>query len=179
MAQTVYREVIQMFGRFARTTHFEDGDRPVPALSFAVAHTIFTIGAAASLEYLRSSDRVTASARTRAAGWVPIVLGAIAGAAHIATRPDDFNHQRATRILDRTVAATGAAFVIADAVRRGRGTGAVAALAFASAGLLGEIVALSEAERRETESALVRRARIVERLVPQRNARLDRIVVHV
>jgi hypothetical protein len=55
----------------------------------------------------------------------------------------------------------------------------LAPLAFAAVGVLGMLLDREEEEIDEHREALERRARVVERLVPQRKAKLDRIVVHI
>jgi hypothetical protein len=55
----------------------------------------------------------------------------------------------------------------------------LAPLAFAAVGVLGMLLDREEEEIDEARDSLERRARVVERLVPKRKAKLDRIVVHV
>lgn len=87
----------------------------------------------------------------------------------------------ATRVMSAAVIGAGVAALVGSitrARREGR-TPSLTPLALASAGLLGLIVEREERLVAEERRQLQRRAQIVQRLVPRRRAKVDRIVVHV
>jgi hypothetical protein len=131
------------------------------------------------VDYPEIADRTPA--RSYAATWAPALLAPLAATAHLAhlTRPSE-SANLASRVLDAAVVGVGV-LGLAQALRdRGRGAGpSVAPLALASAGLLGLLVDRQERAARAERDRLARRASVVERLVPRRRARLDRVVVHV
>lgn len=133
----------------------------------------------------------------RLLGLAPLVVAPLAGAAHAAeaVRPVP-RTRRLARWLDGF--AVGAAAVAAAAgafstarwsrdprwYRRGRTTrlsllDAVAPLAFGATGALGLLLEREEREEAKRRHRLARRARLMDRLLPRRRAKIDRIVVHV
>jgi hypothetical protein len=121
--------------------------------------------------------------QSNAAAWAPTVMAPLTVAAHLANafRPYDDLH-RAMRVLDVAAVAAAAGIVVAQLLTRsaGRRDGLPnASLTLASTGVLGLLLD-RQARHAEAERArLERRASIVERLVPKRRSRLDRVVVHV
>jgi hypothetical protein len=140
----------------------------------------------------------------RVVGWGPLIAAPLAGATHAfrALRPGS-GYRTAAQVMNGVAVAVGTAGVahaVHGALRserpgkhgfaspgraRDRLT-SLAPLTFAVAGLLGLLLDRDErAEARERNALRVamgrleRRARIVERLVPQRKRRFDRIVVHL
>lgn len=114
--------------------------------------------------------------------WAPAVLGTAAAVAHAlhGFRPTE-RTQMATRTLDVAVVAAGLlglAETLAVA-RRDQEIPGVGAVSLACAGLLGMLIDRTEARHDQERRRLERRASVVERLVPARRPRLDRIVVHV
>lgn len=119
---------------------------------------------------------------SNAAAWVPAIIAPLAVAGHMATalQPDDDLH-RAMRVLDVAAVAAGAGLVVAQLLTRGAGRNGLpnASLALASTGVLGLLLDRQAREAEAERARLERRASIVERLVPKRRPRLDRVVVHV
>lgn len=118
----------------------------------------------------------------RPAAWAPAVLGAVAAVAHAVHGFAPSERTRlATRTLDVAVVAgglLGLAETLA-AARRDRELPDVGAVSLACAGLLGILIDRTDSRNEAERERLERRARVVDRLVPRRRARLDRIVVHV
>ena len=117
-----------------------------------------------------------------AAALAPALLAPLAAAAHLThgARPTA-RTATASALLDAAVIGAGIA-ALADALRPGRdrsSTFSLTPLALASAGLLGRILDREERLDRAEHLRLERRASVVQRLVPARRAKLDRIVVHV
>jgi len=126
-------------------------------------------------------------------GIASALAAPLAGAAHVARAIGGAPRARlAARVLD--VVAAGVA--VAGAVRaaynalgreparpvarsRSRLAGAVAPLTFGATAVLGLILEHEEERERRERERLRRRASVVERLVPRRRARLDRIVLHI
>jgi hypothetical protein len=117
-----------------------------------------------------------------AAIWGPALVAPVAAAAHLRlARGPAPDTERASRVLDAAVIGLGVAELATSALglQSRRRTPSLIPLALASAGLLGLVVTHRENVAEREQQRLEKRARIVERLVPQRRARLDRIVVHV
>lgn len=118
---------------------------------------------------------------TYAAVWGPSLIAPLAATAHLThlARPSD-STTRATRLLDAAVIGMGVATLARDLlVRRGSPRPSLSPLALASAGLLGLAIDRQERAAQEERRRLERRASVVERLVPRRRPKLDRVVVHV
>lgn len=114
--------------------------------------------------------------------WAPAVLGPLAAIAHVtvALRPSERN-RTATRLLDVAVMGAGLA-ALAGALGSARRRGSLPSLtsvALASAGALGLLLDRREREHQAEISRLEKRAALVDKLVPRRRPKLDRIVLHV
>ncbi len=126
----------------------------------------------------------------------PLLAAPLAGAAHAARVLSPTPRARQiSRLLDGVaagVAVAGAARVAYNALARGEGgrtgaqprprprlAGAVAPLTFGATALLGLILEREEERERRELQRLRLRASVVERLVPRRKPRLDRIVLHI
>lgn len=176
------------------------GDTPdTPGLHWVVAGLLLATGAETAVSQRIEAGR-RAAAPLRVLRWAPLLLAPLAGAAQVASalRPLPEN-RRAARVangLAIAVAAAAAAAGLAESIRpaptplgwegriaRRRGRRAwhrlLAPLAFGAAGALGLLIDRHEREEAERIARLERRARVVERLVPRRRARLDRVVIHV
>lgn len=132
--------------------------------------------------YAPESGPRGAFARLRPVDWGPALLAAAAAIAHAvhAIAPGE-RSRLATRTFDLAVVGIGL-LGLADTlagVRRGGRPLSPAPLSLASAALLGILVDRAERQHEDERKRLEKRARIVERLVPKRRPRLDRIVVHV
>jgi hypothetical protein len=116
------------------------------------------------------------------AALAPALVGPLAAAAHMtyAFTPSERN-RTATRVLDAAAVGAGfAALVAALAIaRREAAPPSVSAVALASAGALGILLDRNDREHSAELGRLEKRASVVERLVPKRRTRIDRIVVHV
>jgi hypothetical protein len=164
----------------------DEETEPMGFLRAAAAQLLVATGAEATLE---QSARFRRSARLGLAEpsvpkslvWAPALIGPLAGLAHLEhTRRPSEKTAAAVRILDlAAIAAGGALFLFDLAVSEGKAPSRLGALAFASAGLVGVSIERQEKDLRRTERELRRRADIVERLVPRRKPKLDRVVVHV
>jgi hypothetical protein len=115
-------------------------------------------------------------------GWLPTVLAPLAAAAQAAhaVRPSAPT-ATATRVLNSAAVGAGVAGLVDSFVtsRRSRTRPSLSPLALASAGVLGLILEREERDALEARRRLERRADLVERFVPRRRARVDRIVVHI
>jgi hypothetical protein len=125
--------------------------------------------------------------------WAPLVTAPVAGAAHIAQAVWPCAATRAMTQVANSIAigvgAAGLANSVYDAVTDAAGEAdsrhwservpSLAPLAFAAIGVLGLMLQDEEEDVEAEREELSRRGRIVERLVPKRRARVDRIVVHV
>jgi len=161
------------------------------SLRVLAAELLLVTGVGATLDVLSRSrqsqrDRIPGRAHLGdaplAAVWGPVIIAPLAAAAHIrqAAGPSE-RASRASRFLDTAVIGFGLAEFASSITgfQFQKRTPSLVPLALASAGLLGLIVAQRERETEREYRALERRAEIVERLVPKRRPRLDRIVVHV
>lgn len=164
------------------------------ALRLLTAELFLATGVNATLQYLRgrshSEDAAygmseldgAADGRLRVAGWAPALLAPLAGVAQLVHtyRPSDAT-RNATRVLNGAALALGVAG-LADSIRastRGEERFSLAPLLLSYVGLLAYFVERQEAQVAEEREELEHRARIVERFVPRRRTKLDRIVVHV
>ena len=161
----------------------------VDGVQLLTAELLLFTGVGSALESLRRSRETQptdgtsiSSALRRPTRFGPVLLGAAAAAAHVvyAFRPTE-RTRLATRTFDLAVAGIGL-LSLADEIAQARRDGGVPAAspaALASAGLLGILIDRSETRQAAERERLERRASVVERLVPRRRSRLDRIVVHV
>jgi hypothetical protein len=153
---------------------------PAPApelvpLRMVAAPMLLLTGVEATLDSLSRGAR----GASHAAVWAPSLLAPMAAAAQIAhlSRPSKAV-SAASRVLNTAVVGAGVASLAGMLAGRGRGLPSLAPLALTAAGLLGLLLDRQEARIDAERERLERRARIVERLVPRRRARLDRVVVH-
>lgn len=112
--------------------------------------------------------------------WGPALIGPLAAAAHLTrmTRSDDAV-EGATRVLDTAAVVLGIGAAVTAILRGDGGRASAGPLGLASAGLLGLLLDRQERSVVEERRRLARRAAVVDRLVPRRRQKLDRIVVHV
>ena len=121
--------------------------------------------------------------------WAPLVAAPVASALHAARA---LWPSRATRMMSQVadglaigVGVAGIASSLYSAVQddeeveNSAALPSLAPLAFAAVGVLGMLLDREEEEIDEERESLERRASLVERFVPQRKARVDRIVVHI
>jgi hypothetical protein len=117
-----------------------------------------------------------------AASWIPVLVAPLAAAAHLTRvlKPGS-SPPPTTRLLNGAVVGAGTAGLV-HGFLSSRRTGeppSLTPLALASAGVLGLILEREERARVEERRELQRRASIVERFVPRRRMKIDKIVVHV
>jgi hypothetical protein len=198
-------ERLRKLTRLTRTPPGDDPPEPAPAfkaLRLFSAELLLSTGANATLHYLRArsgpahpadgdgsappwtAEAVAPHSRARPGpgAWAPLVLGSLGCAAQatLALRPSD-RALLATRVLGGLILGVGAAGA-ADALRasiRGEAPFTFAPLLFGYTGLIGFLLDRQETAVAEEEEALTRRSRILDRLVPERRTRIERIVVHV
>lgn len=184
------RERVPQHGRRPRTRDEGEGHAP-DSLQLLTAKLLLVTGLGTAIETLqhgagaREGNDGFARPRggeTRPSTWAPAVLGAAAATAHVVHAFTNTERSRlATRTFDVAVVAVGLlglAETLASA-RRDRALPDVSSVSLASAGLLGLLVDRSEAHHMEELRRLARRASVVDRLIPRRRPRVDRIVVHV
>lgn len=162
-------------------------------LRLFLAELLLTAGVQASVEYLRErsadpgENSTPASPRAAAIASValrvaPAVLGPLAAAAQAnhALGPSD-RSRNLTRILNGAVIGAGAAGLTAEVLRSARGERpfSFAPLLFGYGGVLGVLLDHEESAVEEETEQLRRRARLIERWVPRRRTRVEKIVVHV
>lgn len=166
--------------------------RSLAPLRFIAAELLAVGGVDAALSALNNSPRTGDYLQPRRAvppgslamRWVPVLLAPLAAAAHVRHGSDPSpGTAAATRILDAAVLGAGVAGLTFEILSRRRytadGLPSLGPLALASAGLLGLLIDREERDLEEERDRLERKAAIVERFVPRRKARLDRVVVHV
>lgn len=166
----------------------ENGTAPAPVptrtVEYATAEMLLLggLGVAAALI---GRGPATAPATNRPS-LQPLALGAAifglgAAAAHaVHAWSNEPRAGTASRLFDVAAVAAGLVGAVEEG-RRGRPAGApaIAALTLASAGVLGMMVDVAGRAAAADRERLERRASLVERLVPRRRTRVDRIVVHV
>lgn len=157
---------------------------PLPYLRAAAAQLLLATGAGATLEHVSGAPSArfgrTDNGVPGALAWAPALIGPLAAVAHLQhARQPDLESGRAVRLLNAASLTVGSALFVYDLLAGDRPRARLAPLAFASAGLLGITLDRQELETRNRETELRRRAKVVERLVPRRRPRLDRVVVHV
>lgn len=160
----------------------ETGTARLGPLWAAAAQLLLATGAGATLEQLAAAATESGdSPAPRGLAWAPALVSALAATASLehARHPTD-RSETAVRFLTSASIGFGAALFVYDAIaNRDHPPRRIAPLAFASAGALALLLDREEREIEETERVLERRARVVERLVPKRKPKLDRVVVHV
>lgn len=161
----------------------DDGDSSharLATLWTAASQLLLATGAAATLEQLASRQGGEETAPDGLT-WAPLLLGPLAAAAHLehARRPTERTRVAVRFLTGASIGVGTLLFAVDSIVNREHLPRRAGSLAFASAGLLGLLLERQQREVEAAEQALEQRARIVERLVPRRKAKLDRIVVHV
>lgn len=175
----------------------EEHEEGIPALRILAAQLLLATGAGVAMQRIQGmgddliglDEEMEFSRETRRAGaglavWAPLVLAPLAAAAQLthALRPSE-GTRTATRVLNAAVVGVGAAELVDSLLSSRDGERPSAApWVFGSVGVLGWLLDRQEdeiREGREEREALERRASIVERFVPRRRSKLDRIVVHV
>lgn len=161
-------------------------------LRMLAAPMLLLTGIEATLESLRrvqSSEtdtedqgRRAGSRASYAAVWAPSLLAPFAAAAQMAhlSRPSE-SVSIASRVLNTAVVGAGVG-AMADMLVgywQRKEPPSLAPLALTAAGLLAMLLDRQQHQLEADRRRLEQRARIVERLVPKRRAKLDRIVVHV
>jgi hypothetical protein len=169
----------------------EDEGRRFDPLRLVAAEMLLVTGVGATLDVLA---RVRDSQRDRipgqsgsgdvplAAVWGPSLIAPVAAAAHLRQSTGASEQaSRASRFLDSAVVLMGIAELATSltGLQARKRTPSLVPLALASAGLLGLMVAHRERTTADEQRRLEKRARVVERLVPRRRPKLDRIVLHV
>jgi hypothetical protein len=160
-------------------------------LRFFTAELLVTAGLQASLRFLRERstppkefgvEEPDTSVTRSVLELAPVVLGPAAAAAQAlrAVHPSE-RAETATRLFDALVIGVGAAGVLESLSRAVRGDGSFSfnPLLFGYIGVLGLLLDREETELREETEQLRRRASLVERWLPKRRTRIQRIVVHV
>jgi hypothetical protein len=161
--------------------NLDDGGTSLTALRAAAAELLLATAAEVALDQLHlRSDRSSRSSAPKALSWAPLLVAPLAAAAHVehARRPRE-ETSLALQVLNTATLAIGGALLIYELVDPQRETRRLGPLSLASAGVLGFAIDAQEREVHRAERDLRRRADVVERLVPRRKARLDRVVVHV
>jgi hypothetical protein len=162
-------------------------------LHWMAAGLFLAAGAQAALSQGRNaSQRVPGMVR-----WAPLVAAPLAGAAHVMRALHPSETSRAiSRVCDGLAVGVGAAGIASSiyGATREKAIGgwpgsrrrtlnelgaSLAPLTFGATGILGMILDREEDAEGEEHARLQRRARIVERLVPRRKPKLDRVVVHI
>jgi hypothetical protein len=116
----------------------------------------------------------------RLLGIVPALLGTLGAATQLAqVHAPSPAGRAALRILNGSAIALGSALVVHDLLAESRPPSRLSPLTLAVGGLLGLLIDHQEAEVDRAGAELRLRASVVDRLVPRRQARVDRIVVHV
>lgn len=165
-----------------------NGDAPPPAptrtVEYAAAEILLLGGLGVAAALIGRGRHVQPLSqrppmRPLAAGAALFGLGAAAAHA-IHAWSGEPRARSASRLFDVAAVTAGLLGAVEEG-RRGRPTGgpALAGLTLASAAVLGMLVDTAGRAAAADRERLQRRADLVERLVPRRRARLDRIVVHV
>jgi hypothetical protein len=186
---------------FARVSDETDEDRAADvftSLRLFSAKLVLSTAVNATLHYLRPPAAPPAREAHHAApghrepprphrgpnlaAWVPLLVGSATVATQVrhSLQPSR-NTELATRVLSGVVLGLGAAGTAAKlrGAVRGDEPFSFAPLLFGYSGLIHFLLDRQEAEVAMEKAELERRARLVERLVPRRRTRIDRIVVHV
>lgn len=162
-----------------------DDEAPLSGMHWMAAALFAAVGAETAL-----GERRGDYAAPEAVRWAPLVAAPLASAAHAACAlwPNEAT-RKVTTLMNGLAVGVGAAGIASsvygvlseesDEEHWSERVPSLAPLAFAAVGLLGLLLENEEDEVEEMRDRLERRARIVERLVPKRKAKLDRIVVHI
>lgn len=180
-------ELTRAVGRHEEEEEEADGPSGFGPLRVLTAQLLLVTAAESVLNALESRgsgsapDAIRGSGRgTLAARMVPGLIAPLAAAAHLVqlsnpSRTADV----ATRVLDTAVVGAGVGAALAGLISRRGGARTAAPLALATAGVLGLVIDRQERAHAVEHRRLVRRASIVERMVPARRPKLDHIVVHI
>jgi hypothetical protein len=157
----------------------------IEPLRIATAQLLLLAATAAGLERLGRGPNpghlATREGFPAALAWGPLLVGPLAAATQLRAARRTSGDSGPRLLLNGACVALGGAIVAHDLLRARYGAPIArpAPLAFAAAGLLGIALDRHVHDLEHTERELRRRASVVERLVPRRRARLDRVVVHV
>ncbi len=162
------------------------GDEDVGAdglttLRAAAAQLLLATSAEVALEWFwgHREDDAPESANSIIA-LAPLLIAPLTAAAHLEhSRNPRENTALALNILNATSVVVGGAMTFLGLFDSPRSGPRVAPLTLASAGLIGLALDAEERMLEHERRELRRRAHMVERLVPKRKPRLDRVVVHV
>jgi hypothetical protein len=175
----------ERLSRVAERLAGSDNDASPPtrltALRAAAAELLIAATVEAAYDRLRSGWRSDSETGIPVPlSWAPLLIAPLTAAAHVqhARQPDD-STTRALRLLNTATVAVGGALLLYEFIDSSHSPRRLGPLGLASAGLLGFAIDRQEREIHRNEAELRRRARVVERLVPQRRTRFDRVVVHV
>jgi hypothetical protein len=181
------RDLDRLLGRSDPEPLEEEGGRHT-ALRILAAQLLIATAADSTRDQLQQERRDREQQpglepdRPYALIWGPSLVGSLAAAAQIAhaVRPSDAT-TAATRLLNASVVGLGLLGLGFEAVagRRGERIPSLAPLGLATAGVVAALLDRHQRQEAEERRRLARRADIVERLVPRRRPKLDRIVVHV
>jgi len=114
------------------------------------------------------------------ADFAPLLVGPLAAVVQLEhVRRPRSGTADAARLVNGAVIALGGALFAMDWVRRGPRHVGVGPLSFASAGILAHLLTRQEKASGRLEAELRKRAAVVERLVPRRKGKVDRLVIHI
>ena len=163
----------------------DDGDEvALESLHWMTAALYVAAGAETALGERRGDYR------TDAVRWAPLLAAPIAGAAHVARALWPNRNTRSAADIANGLAIAVGVIGVASSVYNAYAEPtlpdetwserlpSLAPLAFAAVGVFGMLLDREEEEAEEMRAQLERRARVVERLVPKRKPKLDRIVIH-
>jgi hypothetical protein len=155
---------------------------PFAPLRVAAAQMLVASGIGSTVERLAAPPPSSGPdpLPVRLLGLVPALLGPLGAAAQLAeVHAPSPGGRSALRILNTSAIALGSALVVHDLLADSRPPSRLSPLTLAVGGLLGLLIDHQEAEVVRAETELRLRASVVDRLVPRRRGRVDRIVVHV
>jgi hypothetical protein len=176
---------------WGRTHDDEADDLSFSGLHWMVAGLFVAVGAEAMLSQQRTGARIP-----RPLQWAPLLAAPLAGMTHVlrAVQPGP-GTRIAAQVANGLAVGVGAAGVAAglyEALQEGgtrswplgrRGSfidrAPLAPLTFGATGILGALLDQEEQEEAAEQARLKQRASLVDRLVPRRRAKLDRIVIHI
>lgn len=150
-------------------------------LRAAAAELLIAGAVEAAYERLRSGkNQNSESGVPIPLSWAPLLIAPLAAWAHVEHARDPGERTAlALQLLNSATVAVGGALLLYELADSDHSPRRLGPLSLASAGLLGFALDRQEQEVQRNEDDLRRRARVVERLVPRRKTRFDRVVVHV
>lgn len=160
----------------------EDAGRTSAALRLVTAELLLATAIDAAVRQFPGNPPQGADGprQLRALSLAPIVIAPLAAAAHLAhVRDPRVGTARALRLLNSATLALGVASIALGTIGARQEPRRLGPFGLTSAALLGFAIDSHERDVRRDQEELRRRANIVERLVPKRKPRLDRVVVHV